>query len=332
MQIPLDEIKVRDGRRELNVDHAYEISESIREVGLLNSITVDKEHFLIAGLHRLEAVKLLGWSTVECNVCSLEGLKSELAEIDENFVRNDLSTLEYGEMLLRRKEIYEALHPEVKHGGDRKSEEIKSAKCTVDSAKSFIEDTAEKLGVHPCTVTRQIQTAKNLTPETKEIIKTSDAKLSKKAALQLSRLEPEQQQEAAALLAAKEIKSVDEYRSTKAPPVPKSPPPIEIEPEDEPAEDISSLPVKSFTDFRHSVADLKNPDKDCSCTPDMFLAEFSASIQKFGREIQWYSTPRYTEVFPQLSAEQLSNLRQLVNTIPSAVTDFIKQIERMQAS
>ena len=59
-----------------------------------------------------------------------------------------------------------------------------------------MDDTAEKLGVNPCTVRRQIQTARNLTPEAKKIIKESETKLSKKAALKLSRLEPEQQKEA----------------------------------------------------------------------------------------------------------------------------------------
>lgn len=335
MKIPIDEIKVRGGRRELNIDHAHELSESIRELGLLNSITVDKEHFLIAGLHRLEAVKLLGWTMIECNECSLEGLQAELAEIDENFVRNDLSALEYGDMLLRRKEVYEMLHPETKAGVAQATGMNRIVGNNVDckmqtTSKSFINDTADKLGVHPCTVARQIQAAKNLTPEAKEIVK--DTKISKKSALQLSRLEPEQQQEAAALLAAKEIKSVEEYKATKAPLVPKYKPPIEVEPEDEPEADISSLPVNSFTNFKYSVADLKNPDKDCSCTPDMFLAEFAASMQKLGREIEWYRTPRYTEVFPHLSAEQLSSLQQLAGRVPSMVAEFINQIERMQAS
>ncbi len=75
------------------------------------------------------------------------------------------------------------------------------------TSKSFVQDTAEKLGVVPRTIERQIQTAKNLTPETKEIIKKSDQKISKEAALKLSRLGPEQQKEAAALLAAKEIRT-----------------------------------------------------------------------------------------------------------------------------
>ena len=171
MKLPIGEIQIKEGRREVNVEHVVELSESIQELGLLNPLTVDKDYTLIAGLHRLEAVKRLGWLEVEVTVSSLEGLKAELAEIDENIIRSDLSALEYGEILLRRKEIYEMLHPETKHGGDRKSEEIKRTKCPFDSVKSFVDDTAEKLKVDPRTVRRQIQTAKNLTPEAKEIIR-----------------------------------------------------------------------------------------------------------------------------------------------------------------
>lgn len=116
MKISVDEIQVREGRRELDTAHVQELADSIKELGLLNPVTVDKENYLIAGLHRLEAVKLLEWSEVECTVSSLEGLRAELAEIDENIVRNDFTAIEYGEMLLRRKEIYETLHPETKAG------------------------------------------------------------------------------------------------------------------------------------------------------------------------------------------------------------------------
>ncbi|MCM1543600.1 MAG: ParB N-terminal domain-containing protein [Blautia sp.] len=117
MKVSVKEIKTREGRRSLDGNHVKELAESIRELGLINPLTIDRDNHLIAGLHRLEAVRLLGWTEVECTVSSLEGLQAELAEIDENFVRNDLSAIEYSEMLLRRKEIYESLHPETKHGG-----------------------------------------------------------------------------------------------------------------------------------------------------------------------------------------------------------------------
>lgn len=152
MQIPIFQIKVADGRREASPEAVRELADSIAKVGLLNPITVDQEYTLIAGLHRLEAAKLLGWSEIECNVSSLEGLMAQLAEIDENIVRKGFSDDEYDEMLLRRKEIYETLHPETKHGGDRKSGKIKMQNLQLDSAKSFIQDTADKTGMAPRTV------------------------------------------------------------------------------------------------------------------------------------------------------------------------------------
>ena len=36
------------------------------------TITIDQEHTLVAGLHRLEAAKRLGWTEIECNVCTLD--------------------------------------------------------------------------------------------------------------------------------------------------------------------------------------------------------------------------------------------------------------------
>ena len=61
-------------------------------------------------------MKLLGWTEIECVVSEADGLQAELAEIDENFVRAGLSHRELGDLLLRRKELYEALHPETRQG------------------------------------------------------------------------------------------------------------------------------------------------------------------------------------------------------------------------
>ena len=44
-------------------------------------------------------VKKLGWTEIECNICTFDTLQTELAEIDENVVRTELSVLEYGELL-----------------------------------------------------------------------------------------------------------------------------------------------------------------------------------------------------------------------------------------
>lgn len=352
MQVPIGKIQIKEGRRSLDAGHVKELADSIRELGLLNPLTIDRDYVLIAGLHRLEAVKALGWEDVECTVSSLEGLAAELAEIDENIVRSDISTLEYGEILLRRKEIYETLHPETKEGiaqaisMNRTLGNNVSDKMSLTS-KSFVQDTAEKLGVVPRTIERQIQTAKNLTPETKEIIKKSDQKISKEAALKLSRLGPEQQKEAAALLAAKEIRTVDEYtakvKGAQEAEIPaqsnlpdRLPEPQYIEPvadkpvEAEPPAPAGDCPLQTghAASLKDVVAELKDPDKDCSGTPDSFLAEYEAFTRKFHKEIGWYNDPYYDTVFPSVSPEQLASLRELTDSICLAAEELFHKVER----
>ena len=328
MQIPISQIKVSEGRREADQEAVQELMDSISKVGLLNPITVDQEYTLIAGLHRLEAAKLLGWTEIECTVSSLEGLLAELAEVDENVVRKGLSAVEYSDLLLRRKEIYEMLHPETKNGGDRKSEKIRIAKCNSDPAKPFIQDTAEKLGVHPTTVARQIQTAKNLTTEAKDIIRDTGTKITKKDALKLSRLAPEQQKDAASRLAAGDIHSMDEYHP--APAEPEEPPPVPESPPEAPASPAVpySLGDKHYASVEESIADLKNPDKDCSYTPDTLLADIDGFVDTFHKNFAWYSDPFCTVVFPNISQAQFAFVRQRFATISSAMEDLLNLMER----
>ena len=321
MLVPISEIKINAGRREADPEGVQELVDSISKVGLLNPITIDREHTLIAGLHRLEAAKLLDWTEIECTISSLEGLLAELAEVDENVVRKGLSAVEYSDLLLRRKEIYETLHPETKNGGDRKSEKIRIAKCNSDFAKPFIQDTAEKLGVHPATVARQIQTAKNLTSEAKDIIRDTGTKITKKDALKLSRLEPEQQRDAASQLAAGEIKSMGEYHPAPAeepqPPEPPMPPSVPY-----------TLGDKHYASIEESVADLKNPNKDCSYNPDTLLADIDGFVDTFHKNFAWYNDPFCTVVFPDISPVQFNFVRQRFATIFSAMEDLLNLMER----
>jgi ParB family chromosome partitioning protein len=325
--IPINEITVNPGRREALPGDVKELADSILEVGLINPIMVDQTYTLIAGLHRLEAMKLLGQTEIECTVSGLDGLQVALAEIDENFVRKDLSDDEFRELLLRRKEIYESLHPETKatydggaFRGNQHDDEV--SRKMRPTTKSFAQDTADKLGVSKSTVEREIQTAKNLTPEAKEIIK--GAKVTKSDALKLSRLAPEQQTEAASRLVSGDIHSVDEYQ-----PPPTGPEPAEPEPT---AEAPPSVPYSSsgkhFATFEESIADLKNPDKDCSYTPDSLLAELDSFIEKFHREFAWYSDPFCAAAFPDISQVQLDYLKERFGTISTAIHDLLKQMKR----
>ena len=199
MQMKISEIKINPGRRDTQQRNVEELARSIAAVGLMNPVTVTQDNTLIAGLHRLEAAKLLGWTEIECTVSDADGLQAELAEIDENFVRAGLSHRELGDLLLRRKELYEAIHPETRQG-QRNGQTVKNDNLTVLGAKPFSEDTADKLGISKRTVERLVQTAANLTPEAKKTIRDAGDKITKGDALKISRLPPDQQAEAAAVL------------------------------------------------------------------------------------------------------------------------------------
>lgn len=336
MKIQISEVQIKPGRREVDAEHIRELADSIKELGLLNPITVDKDNTLIAGLHRLEAAKLLGWLEIECTVSSLEGLQAELAEIDENFVRHSLNYIEEGEQLARRKEIYEILHPATKARnlkGHASNYQSSVATVAVEDTKPFADDTAEKTGISQRTIRAKMQVAKNLIPEVKAVAKDKD--IGFKNAVKLSRLEPEQQKEAAALLATKEIKTVDEYTAAKTPETAQElskPNAATTEPMEEPAPVPAApytLPEERCASLKEMVAELKDTNKDCGCTPDMFLAEYAAFVQRFDREIVWYSDSQYEAACSALTRGQIAYLRQLTDTVCTAAQKLYSQIERM---
>ena len=314
--IQISEITIGPGRRAALPEDIQKMADSIAEVGLLSPITVDARHTLIAGLHRLEAAKLLGWVEIECNVADLDGLQAELAEIDENIIRRNLHYSDEGKQLARRKEIYEILHPETRQG-QRNRQTLKTDTETVLRTKSFADDTADKTGQAARTVRRKIQVANNLTPEATEIVKKEG--ITFRDALKLSHLKPEQQVEAATLLADGKIHKVDEYTAAQS-----EAEQTEAEPDAPPFR----IAERQFDTFAEGVADLKDTTKDFRCTPDGFLAEVTSFVRKFHQEIEWYNTPYYEDVYPALSPEQLAYLRQQTDSIIDAAGQLYKNVAK----
>lgn len=310
MKIKIDEVKINSGRRESKADNVHELAKSIAEIGLLNPITVTADNTLIAGRHRLEAAKMLGWTEIECTVCEVDGLLAELAEIDENMVRTNLSPIEFGDLLLKRKRIYETLHPETKNGGDRKSEEIRTSKCRSDSAKSFVKDTAAKLGVSPRTVERQIQVAKNLTPKAKEIIQSSGKKITKRDALELSRLESEQQANTAQVMVSGRKECINKYCKRPKP---------------------YSIGGKHFNSFEESIADLKNSNKDANYSAGTLLADMDGLIDRFHKDFAWYSMPMCTVAYQLINQEQLDYITERFEDICNEIHELLQAMKSARA-
>ena len=283
IRISPDEVKVKSGRRSLNEEKVKSLAQSIEEIGLLNPITIDLEYNLIAGAHRLEAVKRLERDTIECNQVDLKGLQAELAVIDDNLVRHNLNHIDEANQLLQRKEIYEELHPETRQGM-RNGQTSKTAAVAVLESKSFVADTSSKTGMAERTIRDKIQVAKNLTPEVKAMVKESG--ISEKNALKLARIKDEdKQKEAAQMLAAKKIKTVDEYHAQAEPFVP------------------VVIPGRRYKDMNESIRDLKNVNKECVTTPEMAFMEFAAFAESFIGEAEAYADERHMTAFENMDKE-----------------------------
>ena len=101
-RIPSKDIRMRFRLREPKNDRVKEIAESIERIGLINPLTISKDGYLIAGYHRLEAVKLLGQEEVDVIIKDTTKIESELIEIDENEKRINLNWIEKAEHIVRR--------------------------------------------------------------------------------------------------------------------------------------------------------------------------------------------------------------------------------------
>ena len=117
--VPLRSITVAPGRALIgNVD---ELVASIRDVGrLLQPVVVNRagrgRYILIAGLARLEAARRLGWKRVPATVVDLDADAAELAELDENLVRAELTAVTRARLTWRRQQAHERLHPAARNG------------------------------------------------------------------------------------------------------------------------------------------------------------------------------------------------------------------------
>jgi ParB-like chromosome segregation protein Spo0J len=139
--IPTDLIDIRSDARAIDVGTVTGIAESIAEIGLINPISVRASGGrweLIAGRHRLTACQQLGLAEVECIVVEANDIRAELAMIDENLCRADLSPSDRARWTARRKAIYLELHPETGHG--------KASSAKEENFSSFDKDTAAKTG------------------------------------------------------------------------------------------------------------------------------------------------------------------------------------------
>jgi hypothetical protein len=192
-RLRVEDIEVGDRLRLLDPEQVKVLAESMLDLGLLHPISVAStdsgaQATLVAGLHRLEAAKKLGWIEIDCLVLDgLDELERQLWEIDENLARSELTELEFAEHHHRRKEILVARGQVRAHGGDRRSSRQDA------DLKSYAEVAGEKFGVHEDTIRRHARRAERIAPDVRDEIRGTDIATSGAELDALGQLQPEVQ-------------------------------------------------------------------------------------------------------------------------------------------
>lgn len=225
-KVPVDGVEVGARHRRLNQAKVDALAASMASEGLLNPITVyepsDGFVGLVAGAHRLAAARQLGWEWIESIFIVGDEIDREIAEIDENLCRAELTEAEEAAHLKRRKELWEARQQRA--AGDKLAHVAPVSGGRGN--KGFAAETATITGLSKSQTNRKIARAEKIAGDVLEEVKGTD--LDKGVVLDtLKKLDHEEQRQAVDRVKSGASKTVDdayEFIRGEAPkPKPKAP-------------------------------------------------------------------------------------------------------------
>lgn len=177
IKITLREVQLSSSRPTIP-ETVNALAESMRASGLINPVIVKRsviydgsimcEGFkVVAGNHRVSAARALGWDEIDAFVVDGDGgLQAELIEIDENLCRAELSPAQRAAAIHRRKEVWEALHPEL---SAESADKLRGRGRPI----SFASDTMDKTGESDRRTREHLARAEALGPDLHAVIGTS---------------------------------------------------------------------------------------------------------------------------------------------------------------
>tara|TARA_Y100001972_G_C7645709_1_gene324489 strand:- start:359 stop:1855 length:1497 start_codon:yes stop_codon:yes gene_type:complete len=107
-EIPVSNIKILNRLRKVNEDKVNELSESIKQIGLLHPLVVArKENYflLLSGNHRFKSYQKLGYETIPAIVKEDDKTINQLIEVSENLISNRLNAIEESQHIVLREEL-----------------------------------------------------------------------------------------------------------------------------------------------------------------------------------------------------------------------------------
>ena len=209
-KIEISKIVLKDSQK-VNAKKVSELRESISKIGLLQPIGLNSNNELIFGRHRLEACKQLGWREIDFVRVSGQGETiDELASIDENLIRRELSHIQKAEMIARRKEIFDLLNINTSPSPVAEAKSRKGGRPRKKDEK-FVEEIT-KLGISENYLKNSMLIAERLTPATKEAIVDTPLANNLLALVELSRFSAHKQKTLVPLILEGKIRDAHDVR------------------------------------------------------------------------------------------------------------------------
>lgn len=194
-RIPVSGVRVGSGRRHVDAARVTELTASIQSMGLRTPITVrivpemvdddgvvcEDVPILVAGAHRLEAARSLGWDYIDAFVMEGDETDARLWEIAENLHRAELTVQERSEQIaewvkLTAEKVSQLGTPS---GGKQPREQ-------------GVRKAADELGLAKSDVHRAVKIA-SITEEAKEAARVAGLDDNQSALLKVAAAEPEAQ-------------------------------------------------------------------------------------------------------------------------------------------
>ena len=219
-ELPVDDIQMGTRLRPVSKAGVEAIKASITELGVMKDAIHVRKHKrggkieLLAGAHRLTVAQDLDWPTIKVVCWDCNDDFARLMEIDDNLAGAELTALDTAVFLAERKRVYEKLHPETKHGGDRRSA---SFQTDMMSVRSFAEATAEKFGLTDRHVRRMVSAGSVLTGGDAHRLRSSGRPVTLNDLTELAKIgDVSERYRVIDLLAEGKVKSAKDARKTWA--------------------------------------------------------------------------------------------------------------------
>lgn len=228
-RVLLTDIDTSRRKRPVSVKAVASIVASVEDMGHIKD-PVDLRRMkdgslrLMAGGHRVEAARTMGWDDIRADIWDCTDDWAELMELDDNIAGADLTPLDTAIFLADRKRLYEKLHPETKRGLAGATARW-NATGTLPVA-SFVTATAEKFGQSETKIFRLVAAGEKLDPRDRSLLHAAPKPVTFKDLQEIAKISEaaERYHVVEALSKGTAKSAADARRSHKAAPaVPKDP-------------------------------------------------------------------------------------------------------------